>query len=384
MPSVHAKLGPSSAHRWLNCTPSAELESHFPNKSSSYAEEGTLAHSIVEERLQRIIKGKPRGTTSARLKKKEFYAPEMEDYVDEYVTFVTEIYDELEKQGKHPAMYSETKVDFSEWVPDGFGTTDTAITADDVLYIFDFKYGRGVRVDAKDNPQLKLYALGAYNEFSMIWDFSRIEMYIVQPRIVDGIVHDSIEVNALLDWAENEVKPKAQMASAGEGACVEGDWCKFCRAKTVCKARAAKYLEFLKETERNPKTLEPEDLAKLLPLAKYIAGWAEELKEYMFDQAINRAVEYPGYKLVAGRSDRVIVSPKLLAERLTAAGFNDIYELKGITALEKMVGVQKFADIAGNLIDKPAGKPTLVAESDPRPAIGSTMFDDEEGVKTDA
>ena len=385
MSNVHAKLSPSGAHRWLNCTASAALEDKFPNVTSKYAEEGTLAHSIVEEKLQRIIKGKPRGTASARLKKKEYYKPELEGYTDDYVTLVCEVFDELKKQDKHPVLSSEMKVSFENWVEGGFGTTDTAIIADGTMYIFDFKYGQGVRVEAHENPQLMLYALGAYYEFEPLYDIDHVVMYIVQPRVVDGVTSFEMDIKDLLYWADNLVKPKAEMAAAGEGPCVEGDWCKFCRAKTVCKARAIKYLEFLKETEKNPKLLSEKDLATILPLAEYIKGWAKELKDYMMDQAINLDVHYPGYKLVESRADRVILNPKALADRLLKAGYEDIYELKGITSLESICGKKAFTEIAGGLVEKPAGKATLVPESDPRPALGEDkdMFNDgfEEEIK---
>lgn len=378
-PSGHALLGPSSAHRWMHCTPSAVLESHFPSTTSKYAEEGTLAHAIVEERLGRVIKGKPRGTTSARLKKKEHYKPEMDDYCDEYVTMVTEIFDDLTKQGRHPVMYSESKVDFSEWVENGYGTCDTSIIADDTLYIFDFKYGANVKVEAKDNPQLRLYALGAYNEFSTIYDIDTIIMYIVQPRVTDGVSMDTVSTEDLLNWAETEVRPKALDASTGTGKCIEGDWCQFCRAKTVCKARTLRFIETLKLTETSARLMSEEDLAVLLPYAEYLTGWAKEVKDWMLDQAVNAGAQYPGYKLVQGRSNRVILNENALAEKLKKAGYTDIYSLKGITDLEGIVGKTKFAELAGGLVDKPAGKPTLVVESDPRPAIGdnrTNMFDD--------
>lgn len=377
MPDKHSKLGPSNAHRWLNCTASANLESRFPSTTSKYAEEGTLAHSIVEERLKRIIKGKPRGQTSTRLKKKELYKPVMDDYCDQYVDFVVSIYDELKAQGAKPTLLSECLVDFSDYVPDGFGTTDTTIVAFGTLYVFDFKYGQGVRVDAKDNPQLRLYALGAYLENSILYDIDKVRMYIVQPRVADGITSDEMTVEDLMNWAETYVKPRAKMADAGEGDCIEGDWCKFCRAKTVCKARAVKFLEMLKET-KDAKLLTDKELAAVYPLAEYLNGWAEEVKTYMLDQAINRGAEYPGYKLVEGRSRRVVLNPRALAEKLVEAGYTDIYQLKGITDLESVCGVEEFAKLAGGLIDKPAGNPTLVLESDPRPALASKLFDDEE------
>lgn len=378
MPSVHAKLGPSSAHRWLNCTASAGLEEKFPNISTKYAEEGTLAHSIVEERLQRIIKGKPRGQTSAKLKKKEHYSPVMDDYCDQYVDFVMSVYDDLKSKGLKPALLSECRVDFTEYVPDGFGTTDTTIVAFGDLYVFDFKYGQGVRVEAKDNEQLRLYAIGAYLENSILYDIDNVKMYIVQPRVDDGITCETMPVKELLDWAENYVKPRAQMAYNNEGPCNEGDWCKFCRAKTICKTRAVKFLEYLKLTDTDRKLLSPEELSKVYPLAKYLCGWADEIKTYMLDQAINKGTEYPGYKLVEGTSRRVILNPKALAEKLEAAGYTDIYSLKGITDLEAVVGKNAFAEIAGGLVDKPAGTPTLVVDNDPRPAIGpKNLFDDE-------
>lgn len=383
MPDMHAKLGPSSALRWLNCTPSAELESHFPSTSSKYADEGTLAHSIVEERLNRVIKGKPRGVTGARLKKKEEEMGKSDayfvDHCDEYVTFVTNLFDKLKADKKEPVMFSERQVEFTEWVPDGFGTTDTIIIADGTMYVFDFKFGANVRVSAELNPQLRLYALGAYNEFSILYDIDTVVTYIIQPRVENGTSNEEISVNDLLEWANTYVKPRAALAAEGSGECIEGAWCKFCRAKTICKARAVRYLDFLHETMQAPKLLSNEELARILPLAEYITGWARELKDWMLDQAVNRDESYPGYKLVEGRSNRVVLNEAALASKLEKAGYKDIYVLKGLTDLESICGKARFAEIAGGLVDKPTGKPTLVPEEDPRPAIGrgKDMFNDE-------
>lgn len=375
----HSMLGPSSAHRWLNCTPSAKLEQGFPGTTSKYAEEGTLAHAIVEERLQRIIKGKPRGQTSAKLKKKDMYKPEMEGYCDEYVSFVMGVYDEL-AEDTMPVLLSESQVDYSEWVPDGWGTTDTTIIAFGTMYVFDFKYGKTIKVDARGNEQLRLYALGAYAENSILYDINKVKMFIIQPRVEDGVSMDEMSIEGLLDWANNYVRPRALQAVNGHGETIEGDWCQFCRAKTKCKARALRFLKALEETGNDPALMSDEELAKVLPLAEMITGWADELKKFMLDQAINRGAEYPGYKLVEGRSRRVILNPRALAQKLVDAGYRDIYELKGISDLEAVVGAKEFAEIAGGLVEKPAGTPTLVLASDPRPAIGGTsnMFKDDE------
>ena len=370
----HALLGPSSAHRWMHCTPSAKLESTRPDTAGKDAEVGTLAHAIVEERLSRVIKGKSRGKTSAKLAKNPLYFEGMDDYCDQYVDFVVQLYDSLKE--KHPVMFSEQKVDFSEWVPDGFGTTDTVIIADGVMYVIDFKFGKGVRVDAKENPQLRLYALGAYNDYSILYDIDVVTTYIVQPRIEDGITSETLRVTTLLDWAENEVKPKADLAVRGAGEAVEGDWCRFCRARDVCKPRAVAFLEHLKDTYQNSMELTPDELARLLPIAEHIQDWAKELKNYMSDQAINNGVTFHGYKVVAGRSTRVIDDPAALANALQGAGYQDIYKLKDLTDLENMVGKNKFAKLSEGLISKPDGKPTLVPVSDKRPEY--VLFDDDD------
>ena len=370
----HALLGPSSAHRWMHCTPSAKLESTRPDTAGKDAEVGTLAHAIVEERLSRVIKGKSRGKTSAKLAKNPLYFEGMDDYCDQYVDFVVQLYDSLKE--KHPVMFSEQKVDFSEWVPDGFGTTDTVIIADGVMYVIDFKFGKGVRVDAKENPQLRLYALGAYNDYSILYDIDVVTTYIVQPRIEDGITSETLRVTTLLDWAENEVKPKADLAIRGAGEAVEGDWCRFCRARDVCKPRAVAFLEHLKDTYQNSMELTPDELARLLPIAEHIQDWAKELKNYMSDQAINNGVTFHGYKVVAGRSTRVIDDPAALANALQGAGYQDIYKLKDLTDLENMVGKNKFAKLSEGFISKPDGKPTLVPVSDKRPEY--VLFDDDD------
>lgn len=374
-------LSPSSAHRWLACTPSAKLEYTLPDKTSEAAEEGTLAHSLVELRLQNIIKGKPRGSTPAKAKNNPLWKPVMDGYVDAYVDFVQELYQQELANETQPILYSERNIRFDEYVPDGHGTTDTVIIADHKMIVIDFKYGKGVPVSAVNNPQLRLYAIGAFNDFDILYDIESVTTYIFQPRVDGGsITTETLTVEELLDWAEKEVKPKALMALHGEGEAVQGDHCRFCRAKTLCITRLKSRLDAMINPAREPGIMTPDELAQVLPVAEELVGWAKEIKEFMLDQSVNNGVSYPGYKVVQGRSNRTISDEIKAAGELMKAGYKDIYELKSLTKLEDEVGKKELARLIGSLIVKPEGKPTLVPESDARPAInGEQMFNDGKG-----
>lgn len=380
-PKPHAMLSPSSAHRWLACTPSAKLEYTLPDKTSEAAEEGTLAHSLVELRLQNIINGKPRGATPAKLKNNPLWKPVMDGYVDAYVDFVQELFQQELAEGHEPILYSERNVRFEEFVPDGHGTTDTVIIADKKMIVIDFKYGKGVPVSAINNPQLRLYAIGAFNDFDILYDIESVTNFIFQPRVDGGsISSETLTVEELFDWAEKEVKPKALMALHGEGEAVQGDHCRFCKAKTLCITRLKSRLDAMINPAREPGIMTPDELAQVLPVAEELVGWAKEIKEFMLDQSVNNGVSYPGYKVVQGRSNRMITDEIKAAGELMKKGYKDIYELKSLTKLEEEVGKKELAKIIGDLIVKPEGKPTLVPESDARPAInGEQMFNDGKG-----
>lgn len=376
--SGHALLSASKAHQWLACTPSARLEENLPDIVSDAAKEGTLAHAIVEEKLQRVLKGKAPGKASAKNAKNALYTRAMEDYTDEYVSFVLGLMEKAKETCSDPILLSEQKVDFSGWVPEGFGTTDTTIIADGVLTVVDFKYGKGTEVRAEGNPQLRLYALGAYDEYSMLYDIDTVRMYIVQPRC-GGVSMDEMSADDLLKWAEETVAPKAQAAIKGEGKEVIGDHCKFCKAKIICQAKNADMIEMLKYECRTPAILSTSELANILPKAEALAGWAKAIKEWLRAKAISGDM-IPGYKLVEGRSDRQIKDTEAFTNELLSKGYKpeDILTLKGIGDLEDVLGKKVMEAYNGTFVVKPPAKPTLVPDSDPRPVFedGKNMFND--------
>lgn len=377
-PSKHALLGASSAHRWLACTPSARLEQGFEDKPSEFAAEGTLAHAVAEARLTRLLQGK-KPLTPAALRKHELYRPVMDEHADTYADYVMEHLTAAREATPDAMVMLEERIDYSEYVPGGFGTADAVLIADGEMHVFDFKYGKGVPVDATGNPQIRLYALGAYLAFRDLYDIRRVTGHIVQPRL-DNISCETLTAEELLAWAEEYVQPRAQMASAGEGVITPGEHCRWCRFKNSCRAYATRQLEMAatafqepEHTERLPAELSPEEISEILTRVDELAKWAKSVKEHALDQAINHGVSYPGWKVVQGRSNRKISDPSAALERLTGAGHNlrDLMEPKSLTALEEVVGKKALAALLDDLIVKPAGKPTLAPEDDKRPAINN-------------
>ena len=377
---AHAILSPSGAHRWMHCPPSAQLEKRFPDERSDYAAEGTFAHRVADLRLSRAIANTLKPSIYkkqlAELKKDSWYSTALEEYVEAYVAQVTEIFLTAKKQCKDTLVLLEQRLDFSEWVPGGFGTGDVVIISDDTLEVIDLKYGKGVPVSAEDNPQTRLYGLGAIRTYQMLYDFSKVRMTIIQPRL-DSISTEELTVNELLVWAYGEVKPKAALANAGEGEFCAGDHCRFCRARATCRARAEHNMELAKYDFQDAFLLTPSEIAEILGKAEELVRWASDVKEHALDQAINHGEKFPGWKLVEGKSNRKYSDEEAVAQTLIKADYKEdaIYkpkELLGITALEKEVGKKKFSQLLGELIIKPSGKPTLVPESDKRPEINST------------
>ena len=378
-PSKHALLGASSAHRWLACTPSAVLETKFPDTTSEAAAEGTLAHAIVETKLGRLIKGKARGKALKSQREDPLYTPAMEEHADAYVDFIEELFAEARARSPDAILCSEMRVDFSEWVPDGFGTTDTTIIADDTLTVVDFKFGKGHAVDAVNNPQLRLYALGAYEEFGTLYDIRNVRTYIVQPR-KDSITSEDLTVEELIRWADEYVRPRAELAARGEGPKNPGDeQCLFCRAKYVCTARISSLMDAMRYEYRSPDLLTPEEIAAVIPKAEALAAWARGVKEYALAHALE-GEEYPGFKLVQGRSNRKIIDEAEALTRLMQAGCepDKIVRLKSITDLESYLSKDTLAKVLDGLIVKPEGKPTLVPDSDKRETLPTTEFKVEE------
>jgi len=367
--AAHAILGPSSAKRWMTCTPSARFSEKFENTSSEYANEGTAAHEYAEIILScdTIRENEFRETN-------KYYDGEMEEAVKFYTDIVLEKFHAAKKEDPAAILMLEQKLDLSEYIPEGFGTGDAVIIHNNVLEVIDLKYGKGIPVRAKDNPQLKIYGLGAYGTFSMIYDIDTVITTIIQPRL-DSITTDTMSVDELLEWAEKEVKPKAELAWKGEGEYMPGEHCQFCRGKNRCKALADKQLEIAKYEFKDPNILTDDDIVDILNRVDDLTKWASNVKKYALEQSENHGKKWPGYKLVEGRSTRKISDPdklvKVLSKEYDPVLLYKPKEMLGITALEKLVGKKHFIEVAGKYIVKPPGKPTLVPETDKRPEINT-------------
>jgi len=362
--NTHSIYSASGAHRWMNCPPSAQLEQQFPNETSTFAEEGTAAHDLAEHKLKKALKMRSKKPTSP------YHSDEMDEMTDLYVEYCLELIEKSKETCQDLQILIEQKLDFSDYVPEGFGTGDLVVVGNGTLHVVDLKYGRGVIVSAEKNPQMMLYALGALSLFDMLYDIEKVSMAIVQPR-VDNFSTWEITVEELLKWAEEELKPKALLASTGGGEFCAGDHCRFCRAKNQCRARAVKNLELLKYEFQDPALLTEEEIAEIIGLADELAKWAGDIYTYATALAINEGREWDGFKLVEGRTRRKFTDETAVAETAKEAGYTDIFKqsLITITEMEKLMGKKKFNDILGNLVEKPKGKLTLVPETDKRQAV---------------
>lgn len=370
---LHAKLSASGSAKWMNCTPSIRMEADFPDEQSAFAAEGTFAHAVFEQELNDFL-GRPVDVLN-QADVEQYDSPALRDYVMEAVQAVIERIKEAYAVCKDPKILVEQQVDFSPWVPEGFGTADVIIVTDQMVEVMDLKYGKGIAVPAQENSQMRLYGLGAYNMFSHLYDFKRSRMTVLQPRLSN---YDSEEmaVSTLLDWGRDVVKPLAKLAWAGEGELVAGEHCSkgFCRARFQCSARHA-YANTLASQDfamTEARLLTLEQIAIVLEKADAAIDWLNDVKTYALKQA-EKGVPIPGFKLVEGRSNRKYTSHDDVAAALRAAGLPDevIYDksLRNITALEKDLGKKEFARLLGDFITKPSGKPTLVPAGDKRPAL---------------
>lgn len=362
--SDHAVLSASGAHRWLNCLPSARLELEFANNESSAAAKGTAAHALCEHKLKKALHMRSKRPVSV------YNSDEMEEHSDAYVEFVMEQLELAKQSCTDPLILIEQRLDFSCYVPQGFGTGDCIIIADKKLHIIDFKYGMGVLVDAVDNPQMKLYALGALEIYDSLYDIEEVSMTIFQPRR-ENVSTWTIRVEDLKDWAEKELKPKAKKAYDGEGEYLPGEWCTFCRAAVKCRARAEEKLKLAQSEFKLPPLLTDSEIEEVLSKLSDLTKWANEIIAYATDAAVNHGKEWHGFKVVEGRSVRKYKDEDAVAEVAKANGYKDIYRqsLITLTEMQKLMGKKKFEQILGGLIHKPPGKPTLVPLSDKRPAM---------------
>lgn len=373
MPGTHAILSASSSSRWLACPPSARINAELPETTSVYAEEGTKAHALAEKTLKSYLAGGPAEVQSDN--------EEMKEAVQRYVDVCIEKINAAKKASPDAVIHVEFRLNFSTYVPDGFGTGDMVIVSDRSLEICDLKYGKGVPVSAEGNTQMRLYALGAVEEFGMLYAFDTVHMTIIQPRL-DSVSTDTLSAGKLLDWGRSII-PVAKLAYDGKGKFQAGDHCRFCKFRPRCKALAAYMTE--KTALRKKQTLTDLETVSILQAAKDIKRWLTDLEDYALGKALD-GYDWPGMKLVEGRSKRVITDPDAAAAALIEKGFDAdaVYkprELQTLTALEKLVGKKSLAEALGGLIEKPDGKPTLVELSDKRPPLDITAkaadaFDD--------
>lgn len=408
MPDVHALLSASSSKQWLHCPPSVRLQENFPNESSVYAEEGTFAHEICEYKVRKYLKERVK-----RPQSEEYDTEEIEQITDVYAEFVITIIEEMKENGCEPLAFVEERVDYSHIAPSGFGTADMLIIGKDeqwrgILHVCDFKTGAGVFVDADHNSQMMLYAIGALAAYGFLYDIEIVRMSIIQPRL-DNISTFECSRQELEDWGES-IKPIAKLAYEGKGEQHPGDWCRFCRAKPVCKACADEALALCREdfldldavafddtaeesdmtapyeadtrtaVFKQPGLIPISELAEILPTLNRISSWIEAVFAFVSSEAINHGVPIPGYKVVEGRSKRVFTDTKAVADTAVANGYTDLYKqsLITLTEFEKMMGKKKFNELLGEYVAKPPGKLALVPESDPREPVDLTVTPDQE------
>ncbi|SDN04587.1 DUF2800 domain-containing protein [Acetanaerobacterium elongatum] len=369
-PKGHALLSASSSERWLRCPPSARLCESYEDKGSDFAAEGTDAHALCEYKLRQALGMEAEDPTENLT----WFNEEMDDCATGYATYVLEQMEAAKQTCADPVVLIEQRVDFSRWVASGFGTADCLIIADGTLKIIDYKHGRGIMVDSTENPQMQCYALGALELFDGIYDIDTVRMTIYQPRR-DNISTYELSKDELYHWADEVLKPTADLAFAGDGNFLCGEWCGFCKAKHDCRARADANMELARYDFKLPPLLTDEDIEDILSKVDDLVAWAADIKEYALQQAIS-GKEWAGWKLVEGRSNRKYVSDAVVADVVEHAGF-DPYERKvlGVTAMQKLLGKSRFDELLAAYIEKPQGKPTLVPESDKRPAMNTAKND---------
>lgn len=364
---AHARNSPSALHRTLNCPPSLVLGEQFQDEESQYAAEGSAGHALAEHLIKKHLKQRTKRPVS------DYYSDDLMEAVEDYVAFVIEKIEDAKRECKSPLFSVEQRVDISEYSPDCFGTADMVIVTDKVAHVIDLKLGRGVEVSAEENPQLMAYGLGVLEMAEMLYDIETVRLTIFQPRINNFSTWD-ITPNALKTWGEEILKPRSAMALAGAGEFQAGSWCRFCKARNQCRARAEEFLRLAKMEFRQPALLSDDEIAKIISVSDELAKWAADVYAYAQDQAITHGKEWNGYKLVEGRSNRKYSSDDEVAEAAKAAGYTDIYKktLIGVTEMERLMGKKEFARILGKLVYKPAGKITLVPDTDKREAIKKT------------
>lgn len=377
---AHALLSASGAHRWLHCTPSAKLEEAEGERPTSiFAKEGTLAHELSELYIKHDILNEIDDAqfdeAFSAIMSDDIFTDEMLDVVPIYVDYCNDEFKDALSKNENALMEIEQKLDLTDYVPESFGTADCIIVNDDTIEVIDLKYGKGVPVYAEYNIQLMLYGLGVLRNFDTMYDIKQLKLTIVQPRI-NNISTWQISKDELLKYAEETIKPAAQLAFKGVGELKAGPWCKFCVVKNKCRALYEENLKIAKHDFAKPEYLTDEEIADILTRAPMFTEWINSIKEYAEEKAINDNKIWPGFKLVEGTTRRKWTNEDDVANEIFT-NFPEISEdqiydmkLKSITNIEKLIGKKKFIETLSGVIIKPQGKPTLVPESDKRPALG--------------
>ena len=368
----HAVLSASGAHRWLECPPSARLEESFEDRPSESAKEGTLAHAIAEAKVRNmLIDPLPKRSFNKILKdftNNSMYQKEMDALTDEYAEYIREI---MLSYTQKPYIAVEVKLNLSTYIPEGLGTADCIIISGNDLHIIDLKYGKNVPVSAEDNPQLKLYALGAVGEYELFYDIQSIHMHIFQPRNKNGGGTFTTNVQELKAWGES-IRPTVKMAYMGLGEQKAGPWCGFCKAKPICQKHAEKCRELAKLDFKKPELLSREEIGQILQTAKDVASWAKALEEYALSEVL-KGNDVPGWKAVEGRKTRVWTDMDMVFKKLTSSGVSEeiLWTKSPLTLaqVEKEIGKKEFNALVGDMVTTSTGKPTLVPDSDKRESI---------------
>ena len=388
MPGLHATLSASGAKRWMSCPPSARLEERlrgiFGEKSTPFAEEGTKAHSLAELKLLREKGrlGEDDGINDFNydLRRKALgdIPKEMDEATDYYAEIIIEKFLTARQSCPDAQLKLEQRLDFSRWVPDGFGTGDAVIVSEELLEVCDLKYGKGVPVFAENNPQARCYGLGALHCYGVLYGFKHVRNTIIQPRL-DSVTEEMLTTDELLQWAETELKPAAELAWKGKGEFNPGDHCKFCAARAICYARATKAMTIFKHGFETPGVIPDDAIPEILAVADTAIDWIKDLQAYALSQAL-RGQEWPGYKLVRGkRPPRKWVDEEEAKHQLIRAGYEpEVYtetKFKSPSNIEKLVGKQAFEAIFATLVTQGDGALTLVPESDKRTEFTSAEAD---------
>lgn len=372
MPDVHARFSPSSADRYIHCPPSLLLGEEVgpEDTGSDYSREGTEAHSLGEFLLKSAL-NLPCNDPRPDFK---FYNDEMQECAEGYRDAVLEIYEGLKLNCPDPIISIEQRVSIEEYADGAFGTSDAVLIGNGEMFIVDYKHGKGVEVSAIENSQLKCYALGAYLAFSPLYEIEKITLVIYQPRI-NNFSQWSLRTEALLNWAETVLRPAADMALHGEGDYASGPWCRFCKAKSVCRKRAEENLALARYDFARPSTLEDDEINIILGKVDGLVTWANDVKDYALQRALSGYV-WDDWKVVEGRAVRKYADENAVAKAVENAGYDPyLRKLMPLTEMQKMLGKKQFEELLGAYIMKPEGKPTLVNRKDKRQEINTAMTD---------